>query len=279
MQKVQQPKSFGKHFATAALMVGVAFIVWSAGVSVVASPLKSSRPHHRHRWKPMPLVSAVKANNVPLVRQLLASGSLVNARDDKDFSPLGWATITKHKEVAHLRQHGATFGNPYSKDGTDLGLAATWGSILFAQRLLVEMPESKAKREDERTAVLNAAYQGHADMMRFLLKNGARVNPKNRDSELALWWAAEQGCDDAAKILLDHGISPNARDEHGNSVLIAAVVSGHENLVRAVLAHGADVTLRGSYISDRGEDTALSVATQNGSARICEILRKAGAKA
>ena len=243
--------------------------------------------HSHHSWKPTPLVSAVKANDVATVQRLLASGAQFNTHGTgfkEDLSPLGWAAITGHINIARLlQQHGATWSYKDPNDRTDLELAASWGSIRSAQKLLAATPSSPTKLEDERAALLGAAIQGQADMMRFLLQHGAKINPKSRDSEVTLWWVAEQGCDDAAKILLDHGVSPNARDEDGNSVLIASVVSRHEKLVREVFSHGADVTLRGNYTSIRGQapptDTALSIATANGDTHICQLLREAGATA
>ncbi len=55
--------------------------------------------------------------------------------------------------------------------------------------------------EGGRTALMLAAYEGHADAARFLIDRGADVHAIGRDGRTPLAWAIAEGRDEVAAIL------------------------------------------------------------------------------
>ena len=97
--------------------------------------------------EPATLWSAAKRNDLAELRQLLADGSDIDARDHRGYSALMLAAYHGHSEAFELLlERGA---NPNSAD-----LAGN-------------------------SVLLGAAFKGHADMVGRLLARGADVTAKN----------------------------------------------------------------------------------------------------
>lgn len=64
------------------------------------------------------------------------------------------------------------------------------------------------------TALMKAAWNGHADTVEALIKNGADVILRNKEGGWsALVWAAEKGHKDAVRVLLERASTANAADD------------------------------------------------------------------
>src|SRR5439155_14933075 len=94
-----------------------------------------------------------------------------------------------------------------------------------------------------------------------------------QDPRTALLEAAEQGHVERIKKLIRQGVDLGERDEMGETALMKAAHKGYINTVKLLLANGADVNAKNPF----GE-TALSLATREGRAYIAELLRQAGAR-
>lgn len=73
-------------------------------------------------------------------------------------------------------------------------LAAS-GSINELKVLLKEEPKLITSREFEQNATLliEAAFYGQLEMMQFLLQEGAQINERDQEERTALLWAALNG--------------------------------------------------------------------------------------
>lgn len=116
-------------------------------------------------------------------------------------------------------------------------LAAFGASILVLEALLNAGAELKG-----RSALPNAAGQGRADLVAYLLERGADINeiPDNDDiyenaRELgvknALCKAASQGQSAVVELLLEQGADASIRDTKGRSALELAKKEGHESCI------------------------------------------------
>lgn len=82
-------------------------------------------------------------------------------------------------------------------------------------QLLVEADAKlEAADEDGHTALMLAAREGHADMVRLFLDNGAKINEETygEDAHNALLIAVEQGHVDIVELLLEYGASTEMKD-------------------------------------------------------------------
>ena len=134
--------------------------------------------------------------------------------------------------------------------------------------------------EDDATALMLAAEEGHLALVEALLQRGAEVNATVRDAAdgdldgaTALMWASENGFPEVAAALLGAGAHVNARTRSGLTALMWACEDGHEAVVALLCSRGADVR------AARWEDghTALHEAARLGHAGIAWTLLHAGA--
>lgn len=92
-----------------------------------------------------------------------------------------------------------------------------------------------------KTALMAAARQGDADLVRGLLALDADVNAADRRGRTPLTYAAWSGDEETVRVLLDRGADIDRQSENGWTALMAAVAKNHVRVVRMLMAHGADV--------------------------------------
>ncbi|KAF4448569.1 hypothetical protein F53441_8046 [Fusarium austroafricanum] len=120
-------------------------------------------------------------------------------------------------------------------------------------------------------SLIAAASQGHIDVARYLLAQGADVNFSGGKLGSAL--AAAVRNIDIINLLLDNGADVNLRLEHGESALMAAVRNGRIDTMKLLLAKGADFQQQHpDYASP------LDVAVKNGFDAIVRVLVEQGAR-
>jgi len=130
---------------------------------------------------------------------------------------------------------------------------------------------------DGRTALWNAAQNGHLEIVQLLARHGGNVNrTRDDDGVTALFIAAQNGRKEIVEFLLKNGADPNkARTDTGGAPLLVAAERGHKAIVELLLSHGADVN------DSRTVDgvSALFMASQEGHTDIVEFLLNKGADA
>src|SRR5580692_8187466 len=93
--------------------------------------------------------------------------------------------------------------------------------------------------------LIEAVKLGDMDMVRVLLDAHADANSANQDGETALMLAASIGSMPLAQLLVDHGANVNAVENfRGQTAVMWAAAEYHPDIVDLLLAHGADVKLR-----------------------------------
>ena len=97
------------------------------------------------------------------------------------------------------------------------------------------------RRADGLRRCTSACENGHVDVARLLLDNGAEVNRAKKDGATPLYIACEKGHVDAARLLLDKGADMNRAKENGVTPLFIACFNNHVDVARLLLEQGADV--------------------------------------
>jgi hypothetical protein len=153
------------------------------------------------------------------------------------------------------------------------------------------------------TLLMQAAWEGNADMVKLLLDKRARINVRNPAGETAMMLAALRGQLPVVQLLYERGAEINhggwtplhycafegkaqvcrflvarqanvdARAPNRATALMIASRQGSEDIVKLLLAAGADPNAEG----DRG-GTPLGWALKAGNTDIGDLLKKAGAK-
>jgi len=125
---------------------------------------------------------------------------------------------------------------------------------------------------------MKAAGNGHTDVVKLLIDNGAYVNAEGIYGWTALHALAWNGRNNKAKeiagLLLTNGANVNAKTDSGETPLMLASADGYKDIVeRLLLAKGVDVD-----VENNNGKTALSFARENGHQDIVDRLKAAGAK-
>lgn len=123
------------------------------------------------------------------------------------------------------------------------------------------------------TPLMEAAQEGHIDLVRFLLENRADVHAQTQTGDTALTYACENGHTEVADILLYYGAELEHESEGGRTPLMKACRAGHWCIVKFLIEKGADVNRH----TTNNDHTPLSLACAGGHQNIVELLLKNGA--
>eukprot|EP00930_Biecheleria_cincta_P047383 TRINITY_DN32835_c0_g1_i1.p1 TRINITY_DN32835_c0_g1~~TRINITY_DN32835_c0_g1_i1.p1 ORF type:complete len:603 (-),score=118.05 TRINITY_DN32835_c0_g1_i1:31-1839(-) len=159
---------------------------------------------------------AVKHGLVSIVDRILSMKAMpVDQADRKGMQPVHTATISGHKEVLQLLLHFRA--NPSAADGQ--GMPAMHLAALFGQHGLIETLVSSRIDVNARTqqgdqALHSAAENGHVAAVRALLKMRAKVSGKfGQDGRgTPLFVASGFGHAPVVKFLIKHGAQVDPRD-------------------------------------------------------------------
>ncbi|WP_104618359.1 ankyrin repeat domain-containing protein [Brachyspira murdochii] len=80
---------------------------------------------------------------------------------------------------------------------------------------------------------------GHLEVVKYLLENGANVNLKNITDVSALILASMDNHLEIVKYLLDKGADINAKDNYGKTALMYASEKGHSEVAKFLKSKGA----------------------------------------
>ena len=188
------------------------------------------------------LIHWAREGDLERVRETLARGADVNARDTSGRPALYWASRGGHLAVA--------------------------------RELLDRGADVEARHKHGKTALMAAAASGHTAVVLELAARGADVNARNDAGETPLIWATSTGHAASAAELLRLGADVNALSNRGWTALMEAASGGHADAIRVLLAApGIDVN-----VAEEDDFTALSWARLEGHAATVALLEAAGAR-
>jgi uncharacterized protein len=205
-----------------------------------------SRQLHQERLDDA-LFAAVRRDDAPEVRRLLAEGADANARQYPSAPQLSVWQYLLHS----LRGRRAS-SEPYL---TPL-IAAT-----------------AFRPTDERSIDAPPRLTASSDIITALLDRGASLKaPVTKDCH-PLFQAVYVHDASTVQTLLEHGAGPDIRDARGRTPLMIASLSGDLSLVKQLIGGGADVNAPGN----KDEDTALMMAVSLGNVPLVRVLLENGA--
>lgn len=109
--------------------------------------------------------------------------------------------------------------------------------------------------------LVEAARNGHAELVGLLLDAGAELDARDGQGRSALYWAAAAGDVAAAEQLLARKAAVDLATSSGDTPLMAAAQNGHEAMVRTLLGHGADGLRAEDAAREAGRTDALRLLT------------------
>jgi Ankyrin repeats (3 copies)/Carboxypeptidase regulatory-like domain/Ankyrin repeats (many copies) len=161
-----------------------------------------------------PLLKAVSNEDFDAVKDLIAKGANVNAKD---------------------KSYG---------DSTALHVAVDYGNMEIAKYLLDMGAKINARDKERRTPLMSLDYNATPELARMLLDHRAKVNAFDTEGNTALMFAANNENAEILRVLIDAGARLNAQNKEGVTALMIAAENDYYDSVKVLLEAGADVSLR-----------------------------------
>ena len=180
---------------------------------------------------PNPICQAVASGDVHAVRQIIAAGTDVNARDCGEDPLLHTAVSERDPEMVRLLVEA----------GADVNARTSRGHPLLYRTV----------------------SWGEPGIVGILVNAGADVNASNSWGDPLLHTAVEEGDTDVVRTLLNAGADVNARDGEGTSPTRLAFEEEEFEILRLLLAAGAEVDFPPPAVRIRvvdRSDSSLAIA-------------------
>lgn len=165
------------------------------------------------------LLQAARAGRVDEVESALAAHANVEVIDENGMTPLHWAAVNGHTDIAvrliNLR--------------ANLDAANIYGN----------------------TPLIEAVAQGHIEAVTLLIAHNANSEKANLYGLTPLHYAAVKGHSEIVRSLLVKGSNLEAKDNDGRTPLVYAVLNEHKELVELLLAYGAFIDQTQSDLINR----------------------------
>ncbi|XP_043542655.1 ankyrin repeat domain-containing protein 6b isoform X3 [Chiloscyllium plagiosum] len=181
--------------------------------------------------------------------------------------------IAAHKgqteNVVQLINKGAKIA--VTKHGrTALHLAAYKGHIDVVRILLKASCDLDIQDDSEQTALHRAAVVGNTEVISALILEGCALDRQDKDGNTALHEACWHGFSQSVKLLVKAGANVHAKNQAGNLALHLACQNGHSQSSRVLLLGGSRPDIKNSM-----GDTCLHIATRYNHVTIIRILLSA----
>ncbi|OOO09566.1 Ankyrin repeat-containing domain-containing protein [Aspergillus oryzae] len=151
--------------------------------------------------------------------------------------------IERHDEPPATAATGSTDTDAVSQDKTTNGRPK---SVLPSWRL-DQGVDVNMKNDAGETALSQAAANGFADVVRFLVNHGAHIDIQNRKHEPPLAQAAKYGHEEVVRVLLEQRVDVNRINQNDDKDMTAvhtAAEHGQDEVVRLLLANGAHIDVK-----------------------------------
>jgi len=208
------------------------------------------------------IMYAAANDDLELVRALVKAGANVKLKNQFGTSALTEAAIIGSAPIIDALLNAGADPNFKTPDGeTPLMAAARSGKVDAAKTLLAAGADINAKETwGGQSAIMWAAAQGQADMVKFLASKDANLNdhgkinqwerkviqeprPKdmNKGGFTPLHYAAREGCVACVQNLLDAHADPDSEDPDRETPLLLALENLHFDTAAVLVKGGADL--------------------------------------
>lgn len=176
-------------------------------------------------------------------------------------------------EIETLLDDGADIEECHRPTGRNaMAVAAHCGNADVVKLLLRYGAKISMRDASSSTPLHLAPSRGHIGVMTILLSERARTEDKGPDDRTPLRLSCDNGHFEAAELLLLHQARENARDKSNLTALHAASKRGNADIVGLLIRHGADVEAKDGQFM-----TALHHASEGGHSAVVELLLEKGA--
>jgi ankyrin repeat protein len=178
------------------------------------------------------LLKSVDDGNKEAVHAFLSCGVNLEARDERNWTPLMISSFNGNEEFALLLIKCGAKLSVRDKNGyAPVHWAAFNGYTNVVKLLLDKGADPNSQSQYGWTPLMQAATRGHLAACECLIAQGANVNLKSLDEWTALHKAANNGHTKVVKLLLDNGADLYAKYKDGSTALDLATKGGHQEIM------------------------------------------------
>ncbi|XP_067842196.1 M-phase phosphoprotein 8 [Heptranchias perlo] len=181
---------------------------------------------------------------------------------------LDWMTLEDFQK--HLDGNDDLLSAPKTISNSVLRDAVKSGNYLTVKLALNSSEEYNLDQEDPSgmNLVMFAAAGGQDDILRLLIKKGAKISSRQKNGTTALMHAAEKNYLTTVAILLEAGSQVNVQQISGETALMKACKRGNADIVRLLLEYGADCGILSKH-----QNSALHYAKQSNNILVYDLLK------
>jgi ankyrin repeat protein len=215
-------------------------------LSIIGTAVALSAPYVSLAADPASVIEAVKAGDLPAVRNSLEQVRNPNQTQPDGTTPLHWAVQEARLDIVEALLAAGANVNAKNRYGvTPLVLAAATGNAPITQALLKAGADFKMVAPETGSVLSTAARTGNPEVINVLLAAGANANfAESSSGQTPLMRAAAEGHPDAVKALIAGGAKVGTTAKDQQTALFYSVRRGDIASVGILLAAGADVNTR-----------------------------------
>lgn len=222
------------------------------------------------KYEPL-VITAVKHNNIKALKLLLRFGAKIKVQNNLKETALYWAIKNKNDKIVEtILEKKQKYYLSFKEKKAVLNCFKNLDRNLHVLEALFKTPYLKgyANLQDleGKSLLMKAVAQRNQEIVKLLLKKGAKVNLKDKNKNTALMFSEDY---EIIKTLLNHGAKVNAKNNEGKTALM---FSKNYKISKILLNHGAKVNLK-----DKKGHTALMYSALRSKLTIFNLLLKAGA--
>ena len=182
------------------------------------------------------IASAVYADDIDTVSELIARGESVNKREEDRTTPLFVAVENGNLEMVRLLlAHGAKANARNKAKQAPLMRLDDDATVELVELLLAHGAKVDVTDEEGNTPLMSAAAESNADVVRALISSTTKIDAQNKEGMSALMIAAYRDDLEVVKALLEAGADVNLKDKDGETAWDKTGVDEIEDLL---VAHG-----------------------------------------
>lgn len=164
-----------------------------------------------------PIVEAAKNGDLQTIKTILAQDpSKLNATDEDKYTPLHWACMRGHWDIAeYLIEKGADLNVVGGDGGTQINWAVHHDNVEIIKLMVEKGAKLNIRNQWGMTELHTAIWRGNINVVEYLLDKGSDPMIKTNEGWTAMHYAFRSGHDDVIELLKKRGLSLDVQDNNG----------------------------------------------------------------
>jgi ankyrin repeat protein/mannosyltransferase OCH1-like enzyme len=207
-----------------------------------------------------PLYRSIQSRNYEIAQYLIAHGANVDSIQANKVNILFYSAYKNYPEMVQLLLHNDALTDFEFNGGTAKEYAQRHSFIEVVNEFTL-------------SDFIKAVRRDNLENVQHLIDSGFAIDTKHQFNTTALYYSCLDGHVEMTKLLLKNGANPNIAIISGDTPLYVASSKGHLEIVKLLIEAGANIEAKVD-----GKNTALFIAAHNHHKDVVALLLEKGAK-